>query len=264
MNVHANGVISGIRAYRTILGVGVASIGLAEALALLTRRVEERCFTKVGFLNAHGANIAWGNAEFARSLEDFLVLPDGVGVDIAARLLYGAPFQANLNGTDLVPALLRAVPWPITVGLLGTSANNVAAAARNLGSAAPQHRYVVIRDGFFSAADEAGILRRLAELRPDILLVAMGMPRQELWISRNIDPRHCTMAIAVGALLDFLADAVPRAPQWVRRLRLEWLFRMSIEPRRLWRRYILGNPLFLARVLAQRWSGGKPRKGARA
>jgi exopolysaccharide biosynthesis WecB/TagA/CpsF family protein len=255
MNVHANGAVSGIAAYRRILGVAVASIGLADALALLTHRIEEGRFIKVGFLNAHGANIARDDAEFAGALEDFLVLPDGVGVDIAARILYGAPFEANLNGTDLVPALLRSISRPITVGLLGASADNVEAAAGKLRSAAPQHRYAVIRDGFFSPADEPAIQRRIAELRPDVLLVAMGMPRQELWMSRSIDPRHCTMAIAVGALFDFLAGAVPRAPHWVRRLRLEWLFRMSIEPGRLWRRYILGNPLFLARVLMQKLSG---------
>lgn len=84
----------------------------------------------------------------------------------------------------------------------------------------------------------------------------MGVPRQELWIARNLTEKHCTLPIAVGALLDFLSGAVPRAPGWMRRMRLEWLFRLIVEPGRLWRRYIVGNPLFLARVLRQKLVGG--------
>ena len=75
-------------------------------------------------------------------------------------------------------------------------------------------------------SEEPAILERIEALRPDILLVAMGVPRQEFWIASNITPRHCTLPIAVGALLDFLSGAVPRAPLWMRRLRLEWLFRL--------------------------------------
>ena len=94
-----------------------------------------------------------------------------------------------------------------------------------------------------------------------MLLVAMGVPRQELWIARHIDERHCTLPIAVGALLDFLSGAVPRAPLWMRRLRLEWLFRLVVEPGRLWRRYVVGNPLFLVRVVRQRLSRGAEAAG---
>ncbi|OQM75246.1 WecB/TagA/CpsF family glycosyltransferase [Manganibacter manganicus] len=256
MNVHAK-PIAGADTARKILGVAVANIERAEALDLLERRIKERRFTKLGFLNAHGANLATTNPDFASALQDFLILPDGVGVDIAAKLLYGVPFRANLNGTDFVPALLRFATPPITVGLLGASRCNVEAAADKLKIVAPQHRYPVMHDGFFSPADEPGILRQLAEVRPDILLVAMGMPRQELWMARHLDQRHCTVAIAVGALFDFLAGAVPRAPKWVRRLRLEWVFRMGLEPKRLWRRYVLGNPLFLARVAIQKLFGPK-------
>ena len=245
--------------FRRILGVDVASIGRDEALALLSQLVAGRTFAKIGFLNAHNANVACSDREFAAALGNFLVLADGVGVDVAAKLLYGAPFPANLNGTDFVPALLSACDKPLTVGLLGATKVNAERAAQRLGELAPRHRYVVVRDGYFAAAEEPAILSQLAELRPDILLVAMGVPRQELWIERNLDGQHCTLPIAVGALLDFLSGSVPRAPQWMRQLRLEWLFRLIIEPGRLWRRYVVGNPVFLTRVLLQKLRGeGKP------
>lgn len=241
---------------RDILGVDVSPLAWDEAMGALARRIAERRFTKVGFLNAHIANVARSQDGFADVMSDFLVLPDGVGVDMAARLLHGDAFPANLNGTDFVPAFLKAQPGPLTVGLLGATRKNAQDAADALARMVPQHRIVLIHDGFFSAEEEPRVLARLAETRPDVLLVAMGVPRQEFWIASRLTGEHCTLAFAVGALLDFLGGAVPRAPGWVRRLRLEWLFRLLIEPARLWRRYLVGNPLFLARVLLQKFSRG--------
>jgi exopolysaccharide biosynthesis WecB/TagA/CpsF family protein len=254
MNMHTARAAFGIDGAKSIFGIPVASIRWDDALGLLTRLLAERRFTKVSFLNAHNANIAYTDRAFANALDDFLVLPDGVGVDIAAKMLYGAPFPSNLNGTDFIPAFLAASAKPLTVALLGTTRVNAEAASKKLAALAPQHSFAVIHDGFFTAAEEPAIIERIAALRPDVLLVAMGVPRQELWIARNIDGRHCTLPIAVGALLDFLSGAVPRAPLWLRRLRLEWLFRLMVEPERLWRRYVVGNPLFLWRVLRQKLS----------
>ena len=237
---------------RNILGAMVASLSWTDGLALLNRLVCEHLFTPVGFLNAHSANVASADTRFLEALDHFLMLPDGIGVDIAARMLYGAPFPSNLNGTDFIPALLEDIPTPLSVGLLGASSQNVQAAAQALARRAPQHRYTVIHDGFFHREEEAGVLDAIEALHPDMLLVAMGVPRQEMWINANITERHCTMPVAVGALFDFLSGAIPRAPSWMRRLRLEWVYRLALEPMRLWRRYILGNPLFLVRVMRQK------------
>ncbi|MEP6564085.1 MAG: WecB/TagA/CpsF family glycosyltransferase [Mesorhizobium sp.] len=254
MNMHSARAAFGVDTLKMILGISVLAIGWDDAIALLARLVAERRFTKVSFLNAHNANIAYSDPVFAEALDDFLVLPDGIGVDVAAKLLYGAPFPDNLNGTDFVPAFLQASTRPLTVGLLGATRVNAEAASVKLAALAVQHNFVVVHDGYFSAAEEQEIVDRLAKLRPDVLLVAMGVPRQELWIARHIDARHCTLPIAVGALLDFLSGTVPRAPLWMRQLRLEWLFRLWVEPGRLWRRYVVGNPLFLLRVIRQKLS----------
>ncbi len=239
---------------RDILGVRVEPLSWAEAIDELGRRMRDRRFTKVGFLNAHSANFASSRADYVEAMQDFLVLPDGVGVDMASLLLHGSNFPANLNGTDFVPAFLKAQTEPIKVGLLGTTARNLEDAARNLRAMTPQHEIMVIADGFFNEEQEGSVLKNLRRLRPDVLLVGMGVPRQELWISRNLSEEHCTVALAVGALLDFMSGAIPRAPLWVRRARLEWLFRMLNEPSRLWRRYMIGNPTFLLRVLRQKLS----------
>ena len=251
---------------RIIVGVAVAALRQDEAIALLEHRILGGDFTKVGFLNAHISNIACADARLMRALDGFLVLPDGVGVDIASKLLYAETFPDNLNGTDFVPALLKSIgqgrPFGqgLSVGLLGASPENVAGAAKALAAMAPQHRFHVVSDGFFSPLDEPKILAKLAEMRPDILLVAMGVPKQELFIADRTTDIHATCVFAVGALLDFLSGAVPRAPQWMRSARLEWLFRLVIEPGRLWRRYMLGNPIFLLHVISQKLTGAWSRR----
>lgn len=238
-----------------ILGTPVATITWDQAIALLTRLLRDKRFTKISFLNAHNANIAVRNREFAEALARFLVLSDGVGVDIASKILHGHAFPANLNGTDFIPAFLKALDNPISVALLGTTRANADAAAETLRRDAPQHRYTVINDGFFDAKREEQILHELREIRPDILLVGMGVPRQELWIAQKVTAEHCTLPIGVGALLDFLSGAIPRAPMWMRRIRMEWFYRLSLEPGRLWQRYVIGNPLFLFRVVKEKLRG---------
>lgn len=251
MNLHSNNAPIAIER-RRILKVDVAALNRDAAIGLIERLVKERRFTKIGFLNAHVANTAQTDEQFRQVLEGFLVLPDGIGVDIASRLLYGESFPANLNGTDFVPDLLRGIPDALNVGLVGATRTNIEAACDRLVRLAPQHRYHIVSDGFFSADGEAAILQQLIQLQPDILLVAMGVPRQEFWVDR-LSASHATVPMAVGALFDFLSGAVPRAPEWMRRTRLEWLFRLILEPERLWRRYVLGNPVFLMHLVRQKY-----------
>lgn len=243
---------------RSILGVDVIPLGWQEGIDFLAQRVRAGRFTKVAFLNAHVANLAARDENLRAILADFDVLSDGVGLDIAGRVLHGHRFPANLNGTDFVPAFIASQTTPLRIGLVGATRANVERAANHLRAFVPHHDVVLVQDGFFSAEQEVAILDKLRVARPDILLVAMGVPRQETWIAKRLTPEHCTVAIGVGALFDFLSGAVPRAPLPMRQLRLEWLFRLMIEPGRMWRRYVIGNPLFLMRVLRSKLFGRDP------
>lgn len=238
---------------RNILGVPVVALPWAEALRLMHQRLEDKRFTLVTWLNAHNANLAQTAPEFRHSLEQFLVLPDGIGVDIASKVLHGAPFPANLNGTDFTPALLQAETGPLRIGLIGAKPDVVEKAASRFRQIAPQHEVRVISDGFFTPADEPRLLQSLKDYHPHILLVAMGVPRQEMFMAEKLTVEHCILACGVGALFDFMAGVVPRAPPLVQKLRFEWLYRLAQEPGRLWRRYIVGNPLFLLRVLRSKF-----------
>ncbi len=237
---------------KTIAGIAVADIDGETAIARiggsLALPISVSMFgppLRLAFLNAHCVNVSRTDMAYRRALDGFTVLPDGVGVDIAAKILHGAGFTENLNGTDFVPRLLVALKQPLRVAFVGGNAGIGAKAATRMSCLAPQHEYIPIADGFFGKTGRRSVLHRLEAARADIVLVAMGVPSQELFIRDHLDKRHGNLFIAVGALLDFLAGEVPRAPMALRRLRLEWAFRLALEPTRLWRRYVLGNPRFL-------------------
>ncbi len=232
--------------------VDIARLTAAEVVALLGRIVSSGGHAKIAFANAHFVNLAVESPALAELLPQFVILPDGIGVDIGARLLHGAKFPANLNGTDLIPALLREFAAALRVGLVGARPGVAQKAAEKLRSLAPHHSIEALAHGFLDPRGEAALIARLVTAPVDILLVAMGNPAQEQWIARTITGEHARLAFGVGALFDFLAGEVIRAPAALRALRLEWVWRLALEPRRLWRRYVLGNPAFLLRVIRQR------------
>lgn len=236
-----------------ILGMPVHDLGWNQALALLERKLVSRDgFTHIAFLNANNANVMVRDPEYRDVLSRCVVLPDGIGVDVAAQFLHGGRFTANLNGTDFVPAALTFISKPLRVGLLGATSEVLQAAARNFRKRTPWHDFIEISDGYFDRADPQVILNRIEDARIDLLLVAMGTPLQEKWVDRHLTAEHARVVISVGALLDFVSGRVARAPGWIRQLRSEWLFRLWLEPSRLWRRYVLGIPVFLGHVIRHR------------
>ena len=245
---------------RAIAGIAVADVDGATAIERIAASLSLAVAPlRVAFLNAHCVNLSRGDRAYRRGLEAFTVLPDGVGVDVAAKLLHGAKFTENLNGTDFVPRLLDALKQPLRVALIGGKAGIGARAAAALSRLSPQHDYIPVADGYFGEAGRRSVLQRLEAARADIVLVAMGVPSQELFIIDHLDARHGKVFLAVGALLDFLAGEMPRAPSILRRLRLEWLFRLALEPSRLWRRYVLGNPKFLFGIALDKFGLGTER-----
>ena len=237
-----------------VLGIKVENWGWEEGFANIKGRYqvddEQSIFA---FINAHNANISMRDPEYRNCIEQAIVLPDGVGIDIATQIASGHKFKANLNGTDLIPALMVYFQKPMTVAMIGAEEKIINRAAEKFKAATPWHNFVVISDGYFGQEDIPDILSTLKSQKPDILLVAMGSPLQEKWVDEHITIEHAKLVFTVGALFDFVSHHVPRAPLSWRRLRVEWLYRLSLEPKRLWRRYIIGNPLFLWHVVRGRF-----------
>ncbi len=246
---------------RSILDVPVDVATFAQAAAMLDERARAAAPDMVVFANAHTLNHASADARTRAALRKSIVLNDGIGVDLASRLLFGAWFPENLNGTDFVPAYLMRTRHRYRIFLLGGRAGIAERAAAALRRMAPQHTIAGVLHGYLPPEVTHDIVRRIREARADILLIGLGDPKQQLWLTDHLAETGCRLGLAVGALFDFMADAVPRAPRWVRAARLEWLYRMMQEPRRLWRRYLLGMPLFLFRV-ARQWASGARVSGA--
>ena len=229
-----------------IFGVPCDNVTMAQALEQLDAMVKKRsCFG--AFVNAHCLNVACRDPEYIRVMNEAdAIWPDGTGVRMAGRIRR-FPVPENVNGTDMFP-LICARPYRIF--MLGGQPGVAEKAMNNAKAKFPAAQFVGAASGFFAdQAAEQAVIAQINALDPDILLVAMGVPKQEKWIAGHRHELVCGAALAVGGLLDFVSERIPRAPMWMRRLGIEWCYRLYQEPRRMFRRYVLGNPLFVLRVL---------------
>lgn len=234
-----------------VLGVSVRRLSAQQAVQMVVQAADERRAIAFAFANANLLNVASKDRSFSQLLTSFVVLNDGSGVNLAAKVLSGKGFSENMNGTDFIPKLLGAVNRPLNVYFVGATQVIIDRAAKEFAKKWPQHHLCGYRNGFVAKAEWPEVFKQIQGGSPDIVLVGMGNGLQERFCSELL--QHVRAPIfAVGALFDFWAGAHPRAPAWMRRMGIEWLFRLSREPSRLWRRYVLGNPAFLLRVFLQR------------
>jgi beta-1,4-glucosyltransferase len=178
------------------------------------------------------------------------ILNDGIGLNLAAYLVHRHWFSQNMNGTDFVPRLLQDAERPVRVFLLGCSPKAVAGAAQVVGRLA-NVTVAGARDGYSFWADQEALIASINESKTDIVLVALGTPKQERWILENWRRVDAPVLLGVGSLFNFLSYEQKRAPFWMRRLNLEWFFRLCTEPRRLFYRYTIEFAVFLRIVLAR-------------
>lgn len=186
----------------------------------------------------------------------FLVVPDGVSLLWAARFLQ-TPLNGRVNGTDLFEKLCAvAAEKELRIFLLGGRPGSAEKAAQVLQDRYPDLRIVGTHCppyGFEHKPEELAVIEsKILSTQPDILFVGLGAPKQEKWIANNYLSLNVPVSIGIGVSFELVANMVPRAPIWMQRAGLEWLFRLIAEPGRLWKRYILGNPTFVWLVLQQR------------
>jgi exopolysaccharide biosynthesis WecB/TagA/CpsF family protein len=241
----------------TVLGLPLARLDLPAALAEVERCHLEEAPALVAFANAHTLVLARHDAEYRKVLQRAsLLLNDGAGVGLAARV-QGRRFPANLNGSDFNLELLKLAArrhW--RVFLLGARPGVAPRAAQRLTVKIRGLTIAGTQDGYFPAVETERVLATIRDSRADVLLVAMGNPLQELWLARHLPATGARLGLGVGAFLDFSAGAVRRAPAWMNRAGIEWLYRLAQEPRRLLRRYTVENAEFLWRIAAERLAGG--------
>ena len=218
---------------------------------------------RVMYVNAHVLNQSREDPALRSALEAAdLVYCDGYGVRLAAKAL-DVEIPHRMTGADWVWDLAGLCERrDASVYLLGCEPGVAALAAQRLRRRHPNLRVAGSHHGYFdvgSAHDER-VIEDINARRPDILLVGMGTPKQELWVQRSAPSVQAGVLWTVGALFDYVSGRVPRAPASLSDNGLEWIFRLAIEPQRMWRRYLVGNPVFLSRVMAH----ARQRHSARA
>lgn len=238
-----------------ILGLKIENSTYNEILAEIDTTISLKKQFSFSYVNAYVALLANKNAELHKNLNEFSALfSDGIGMYWASKLLYGKfGLSERINGTDLYFKILQlAEKKKYKVFFFGGGEEAVANLKKNLIKSYPHILIggIIKRDTNFTE----DILSSISHSNSDILFVGLGTPDQEKWIASFGKKCNVPIQISVGSGIDFLSGAYQRAPALFRKFGLEWLFRLMLEPKRLWKRYLVGIPTFLLQVIKQKFS----------
>jgi N-acetylglucosaminyldiphosphoundecaprenol N-acetyl-beta-D-mannosaminyltransferase len=234
--------------------LAIDDISTEEAIDYCEKHLDLKKSTSIFFLNAHCFNVSLKDDVYLSALMNAdLLLNDGAGIKFGAKLI-GLRFKENMNGTDFIPHILElAAKKNKKVFLLGSEAGIAMKAKNNIETQIPDIIIVGCESGYFNEEKENEILSKIEPA--DILIVGMGVPRQEKWIYANRSRLpNVGILIAGGAIIDFCAGKFVRAPKLLRKFQMEWVYRLALEPKRLFKRYAFGNLKFISHVL---WSSRK-------
>jgi N-acetylglucosaminyldiphosphoundecaprenol N-acetyl-beta-D-mannosaminyltransferase len=234
----------------TLLGVRIDKFSASQLIDFILRMAQADQKVRAAYVNIHAINLAqelsWMRDFFNHSAA---VYCDGFGVKWGAGLL-GLTIPERLSPPDWIHALAaQCSRRQYSFYFLGSKPGTAERVGAILKQQSPGLVMAGFQHGFFDKTPESrenkAVLQSISKAKPDVLLVGMGMPTQERWILENWDHIEAKVILPVGALFDYLAGEFSRAPGWMTDHGLEWVGRLFIEPRRLWRRYLLGNPRFL-------------------
>lgn len=234
---------------KEILGVGIHTLHMDEAVSVAADFLDSSGQCRViATANPEMIMMAQDNPALAASLADAdLVVPDGVGAVWALNRQYGLE-QTRVTGFDLTQNILAlCAKKGYRVFFFGSAPGVAVSAKLTAESMYPGLTVCGVRDGFFTQNEEKDIVHTINEAKADFVLVALGVPKQEEWIMRHKDELTASLMIGVGGTLDVMAGVVPRAPKWMQEAKLEWLFRLLRQPKRILR--MLALPRFVIAVL---------------
>jgi N-acetylglucosaminyldiphosphoundecaprenol N-acetyl-beta-D-mannosaminyltransferase len=225
-----------------------------ELLRTISSWASHQQTRRIMYVNAHVVNQSRLTPGLGRALKRTdLVYCDGYGVRLAARVL-NMPVPHRMTGADWIWGLASLCEASDqSMYLLGSEPPIAREAAARLRRWYPRLDVVGAHHGYFDldSPHNERVIEDINAHGPRIVLVGMGTPKQELWVDRYAERLDGAVVWTVGALFDYVSGHMPRAPRWLADNGLEWIFRLAIEPQRMWRRYLLGNPVFLKRVLSE-------------
>lgn len=240
-----------------LFNITFSNTTMKNAIKVLSTELDEAKTTRgVFFVNADCLNRTFSDPTYKQTLQQAdHIFPDGIGLVIAGKML-SKPLKENVNGTDMLPYICEmAKKKNKSIFLLGGKPG----VAETMQQQLEKSMGVTVagcHHGYFNHQLESDpIVKKINSSGADILLVAFGAPLQEKWIAAHLDQLNPKIAMGVGGLFDFYSKKIKRAPRWLRELGLEWVYRILQEPGRMWQRYVIGNPLFLSRVIKWKISG---------
>lgn len=241
-----------------ILGVGVDRVSADALRTEILRMVRGGEHGLVLHVNVHGLNLSYHRPWLRDMLNKAsVVFCDGAGVVLAAKILGRPRGLQRFTHADEIGRLAEfAVANGLSLYFLGARPEVGKKAAARLKEDFPSLRIVGVHHGYFDhtsgSPENEDVIQQINTANPDVLVVGFGMPLQEWWLKENWDRVDAGVAITLGAIFDYASGELRRGPRFLTDNGFEWLARLFIEPRRLWRRYLFGNPIFLTRVLMQR------------
>jgi N-acetylglucosaminyldiphosphoundecaprenol N-acetyl-beta-D-mannosaminyltransferase len=241
----------------SILGAELTVCTKRDLLTLVADCIRSGSNATILSGNVHSLNLAYEMPWFRELLSQAdVVRVDGAGLRLAGKLL-GHDMPERATWADFIWDLAQFCnQQDLTVFLLGARPGVADRAAAYLKGRFPALRVLGTHHGYFdktaSSSENEAVIQAINAVKPDILVVAFGMPLQERWLWENRERLDAKVVFTCGAMFDYVSGELRRPPRWMTDHGLEWLGRLLIEPRRLWRRYLIGNPLFLWRVLKQR------------
>jgi len=233
----------------SLLGVTVRNCSYSEGLQLMQDAISTKTRTQFAFVNPDCLNKAYKDPTYRNTLNELpTVFADGIGIRIACKRL-GIGLRDNVNGTDLFPMMCeQAIERNQSMYFLGGAPGVTDTMLEELMQSYPDLNVAGHQHGFFAEEETDQVISDINSSGADMLLIAFGAPKQELWLRDHHDAIDAPVRIGVGGLFDFYTDRISRAPRWLREIGMEWTWRLIQEPGRMWRRYLIGNPLFLWRV----------------
>ncbi len=246
-----------------LLGVRVDALSVEQLLSEIQHCIEQEKKVYLGYVNTHAMNIAYTSSWFRLFLnQSYLTFCDGFGIKLGA-FLTGQRLVYRFTPPDFMESICELAcrrGW--RVFFLGAEPGVPQAAAADLQTRLPGLQ-IQTHHGYFDKAcgglENQRVLEQINQFQPQILVLGFGMPLQERWIMENIASLNINIAFPAGALFDYLSGRLPRAPYWMTDHGLEWLGRLVVEPRRLWKRYFWNNPRFIALLMGEwikeKWKG---------
>ena len=238
-----------------LLGVGVTCAALPDILNIVREytRGDEKC--TILYANIHSINTAVNDIAYRDIIDAAdVVVCDGAGVVWGSRVLGGCDLVKITAADWIYPFCEFAQEEEIEIYFVGGKAGIAKRAREQLNS---RYRDLTISgacDGYFEEMSEEELLQDIGAKKPQVVFVGMGIPKQEKWIRNHRTEIDAQVCWSVGAMFDYIANTESRVPRWMYNLSLEWLWRLLLDPRGKWKRYLIGNPWFVYRILREKYS----------